>query len=382
MKILKTTLYILSCIQLIIFFFFFFFFITIKKSLKQVNFIFGVTEIADNLNNLSLTFKNSLSVCFHRNNRYKSDNYDYYISKKNRFIKYAVIFFYGPFLLGLLMNKSLNFFYIWDKGFLLDRRVEFYILKQFKRKIILMYCGSEIRSPLLSINYTNSIGVDNFNNYLENNHFQDIKVKEEARLADKYADLIFSQKVDQISYLKKEVYDFPYMFSYSNFSFNIEKFDFKTPIVLVHAPSSPIIKGTQLVRAAIKKLKLLGYEFEYIELINKSNKEVKNVLKRSHIVLNQFYGYGDGIGLLGVEAMANMNCLMMSVADNKSNTYNQSFHEVLCNTNYWNIDEKLKFLLDNPSEIKRIAVAGHKFALKNLTHEAAKKYFDEFLTNL
>ena len=98
--------------------------------------------------------------------------------------------------------------------------------------------------------------------------------------------------------------------------------------------------------------------------------------------LNQFYGYGDGIGLLGVEAMANMNCLMMSVADNKSNTYNQSFHEVICNTNYWNIDEKLKFLLDNPSEIKRIAVAGHKFALKNLTHEAAKKYFDDYLTNL
>lgn len=382
MKILKSTLYVLSFIQLIIFFFFFFFFKIIKKSLKQVNFIFGVTEIADNLNNLSLTFKNSLSVCFHRNYLYKSDNYDYYISKKNRFIKYVIIFFYGPFLLGLLMNKSLIFFYIWDKGFLLDRGFEFYILKQFKRKIILMYCGSEIRSPLLSINYTNSIGIDNFNNYLENNYFIDIKVKEEARLADKYADLIFSQKVDQISYIKKEVYDFPYMFSYSDFSFNTNKFDLKTPIVIVHAPSSPIIKGTQLVRAAIKKLKLLGYEFEYIELINKPNQEVKNVLERSHIVLNQFYGYGDGVGLLGVEAMANINCLMMSVSDNKSNIYKQSFHEVIFNTNYWNIDEKLKFLLENPSEIKRIAVAGHKFALKNFTHKAAKKYFDEYLKNL
>ena len=254
-----------------------------------------------------------------------------------------------------------------------NRKYEFYFLKKKKKKLILFYCGSDIRSPTLSLNYTDSKGIDNHLNYLDKNTntILDKKVKIEASLADQYADLIFSAKLDQISYIKKEIHRPPYSYPKSKFNFNTEKFNFKTPILIVHAPSSPIAKGTQLVRAAIKKLELKGYDFEYIELINKPNEEVLSILSRSHIVLNQFYGHGEGIGLLGVEAMANMNCLMMSL-DDDYRYENVNINDVIFNTKYWEIDEKLKFLLDHPHEIKKMAVAGYDFTLNNFESEKAK----------
>ena len=36
----------------------------------------------------------------------------------------------------------------------------------------------------------------------------------------------------------------------------------------------------------------MGYNFEYVELLNKKNDEVLDELKSSHIVLNSLYGLG------------------------------------------------------------------------------------------
>ena len=311
-----------------------------RKFFSQVDYIFGTTEIANNLENLSSTFENSKVVCFYRNRFYSHNNYDYEIYFNNIYLRILIIFIYGPLLLGFLMNKSENFFYIWNKGFLFNRKFEFSFLKNKNKKLILFYCGSEIRSPVLSMNYTNSRGIDNHLNYVDENinRIQDKKVEIEASLADQYADLIFNAKLDQISYIKKKVYASPYSYPKSKFNSNTEKFNFEKPILIVHAPSSPIFKGTQLVRAAIKKLELQGYNFEYIELINKPNEEVVTILSRSHIVLNQFYGHGNGIGLLGVEAMANMNCLMMSINDDYDNE-NVNINDVIFNTKYWEIEK-------------------------------------------
>ena len=354
-----------------------------RKSFIHVDYIFGTSEIANNLEYLSSTFENSKVVCFYKNRFFPNNNYDYEIYFNNIYLRILIIFIYGPLLLGFLMNKSENFFYIWNKGFLFNRKYEFYFLKKKNKKLILFYCGSEIRSPVLSIDYTDSKGIDNHLNYLDENanRIQDEKVKIEASLADQYADLIFNAKLDQISYIKKKVYASPYSYPKSKFNANTEKFNLQNPILIVHAPSSPIFKGTQLVRAAIKKLESQGYDFEYIELINKPNEEVLSILSRSHIVLNQFYGYGNAIGLLGVEAMANMNCLMMSINDRYDNE-NVNINDVIFNTKYWEIDENLKFLLDNPHEIKKMALAGYDFTLNNFEHEKAKIKYRKILKNL
>jgi hypothetical protein len=382
-QLFNTLLPFLNYVQIVVLIFSFYICKIFKKLYSPVKYVFGTYEIANILENLSSTFENSKVVCFYRNRFYSKNNYDYEIYFNNIYLRVLIIFIYGPLLLGFLMNKSEIFFYIWNKGFLFNRKYEFYFLKKKKKKLILFYCGSDIRSPTLSLNYTDSKGIDNHLNYLDKNTntIVDKKVKIEASLADQYADLIFSAKLDQISYIKKEIHIPPYSYPKSKFNSNTEKFNFETPILIVHAPSSPIFKGTQLVRAAIKKLELQGYDFEYIELINKPNEEVLSILSRSHIVLNQFYGHGEGIGSLGVEAMANMNCLVMSLDDNYSYE-NVKINDVIFNTKYWEIDEKLKFLLDHPHEIKKMAVAGYDFTLNNFESEKAKFTYQKIFKNI
>ena len=60
------------------------------------------------------------------------------------------------------MNVSKVFFYVWDEGFLIERSRELKYLKQKKKKIIILFCGDDIRSPKLSLEYSNKRGLENF----------------------------------------------------------------------------------------------------------------------------------------------------------------------------------------------------------------------------
>ena len=144
-----------------------------------------------------------------------------------------------------------------------------------------------------------------------NNDYEEV-IKNRCSLAENYSDLIITSKVDQVSYFTRDTHPFIYFYPDKDFYKNEKKYQNVDSIKIVHAPSSPVIKGTQLVRSAISKLKNENYLFEYIELINFSNTEIKHHLKTAHIVLNEFYAHMPGI--FGVEALANF-CALMTSAD-------------------------------------------------------------------
>lgn len=52
--------------------------------------------------------------------------------------------------------------------------------------------------------------------------------------------------------------------------------------IKILSPSNPFVKGTSLVRAAIKKLQVEGYDFEYIELQKMPNEVVLEHLNISY----------------------------------------------------------------------------------------------------
>jgi hypothetical protein len=155
---------------------------------------------------------------------------------------------------------------------------------------------------------------------------------------------------------------FPYMIDESRYVPSDDKFRNIGELTLVHAPSNAVVKGTPLVRAAIKKLQVEGYKFNYVELINKPNEYVINVLANSHILLNQFYGFAPG--LLGIEGMLLKNVVLMS-ADPETEKFPPGFSEAYVRTRYWEVYDNLKFLLDNPSRLRPIAENARKFILAN-----------------
>ncbi|PHR69811.1 MAG: hypothetical protein COA66_14115 [Arcobacter sp.] len=277
--------------------------------------------------------------------------------------------------------------YIWNTGFLLNRDFEFKFLKSKNKKIVCMFVGDDIRSLKLTSEYTKRRNIDYHisytqNEYSENFILNDLIVKKTAISADKYADLIFSFKLDQISYIKNKQFPWAYMYPKEKFFKDNNKFNSNNIIKIVHAPSNPLVKGTPLVRAAIKKLELEGYIFEYVELKNMSNEIVLNHLRTSHIVLNQFYGYDISLGLLAIEGMANHNALLMSYDPDAIKYYNlnlEGFDSCLLNTKYWEVYDNLKYLLNNHDKIKYYADKGYAFTYKHYTYESASEYMNNIL---
>jgi hypothetical protein len=336
----------------------------------KYSFVIGVDEIANCINYLKKAFKKeSVSVSLTTNQFYKDNKYDYSIPVKNQYLQSKIRLFYGPYLLAKLSNQSDVFIYFWSTGFCFDREVDYKFLKRKNKKIVCIFVGSDIRSPKMTEDAFNKKNEDHFIKYINitDNNIEN-RVKSVARKAEKYADMIISPRKTHLSYLANSVDNFMYMID--DKILNPSSLIIKNDIKIVHAPSNPIIKGTPLVRAAIKKLQLEGYVFEYIELQIKQNSEVLEHLTNSHIVLNQFYAPMPG--LFGIEAMSKRNAVLMS-GDYENLPTNDK--KPWMKTKYWEVYDNLKYLLDNPEKIEEYANSGYEFVKNNYTEEKVRSFY-------
>ncbi|NLX95849.1 MAG: glycosyltransferase family 1 protein [Rhodopirellula sp.] len=336
--------------------------------------IVGVSEIAGILQCLGRVIPSSRTVSLSKHIFY-SHKYDYDIKT---FGGEWVRGLYAPALLGHLVRRATHFLYVGSDGFFRIREVELFLLRQRKKKIVFVFTGSDIRSPFLMIDKCRESQLDHFMEYIggKKNDFtkRDRRRKKIAELADRYADVVFSAPVDQISYLKQKQYPFIYAFDQKGLECNEHKFDNPARIKVLHAPSNPLVKGTPLVRAAVKKLKMEGYEFDYIELRKVSNDEVLRQLRDSHIVLNQFYAFMPGI--FGIEAMSNGCALLTSADPDLEPSLPDECRGAWMVTGYWQVYDNLKELLDCPDLIHQYALAGLKFVREHCSCEAAREKYD------
>jgi hypothetical protein len=351
---------------------------------KKKGCVIGVTEIANMIYIYGHLFKDSKTVCLDLNKSYNI-NYHYFIFKSQGRFSYLLYklkrIIYGPLLLAYLACKYEVFIYFWSTGFLFDRDYEFPFLKRKNKKIITIFVGDDVRSPSKLRKKLNELEYDGFLDYVGvagsyyNSKNYDEEKKRIAALSDKYADLCFSFSIDQASYLAFKQYFVRYAYDIKDFNRNDDKFKKNQTIKILHAPSHLLVKGTPLVRAAIKKLKLEGYRFEYKELIGVSNTKVLEELSSCHIVLNQFYAFVPG--MFGVESLANHAAVLMSADPDIETGLPQDAKGAWMITKYWQVYDNLKFLLDNPEEIKKYADAGYDFALNHYTYEKASEYLHQ-----
>jgi|GEM_PF-678283 len=376
-----------------------------KIDKNKIVFVIGVTEISNILYLYSKTIENSISVCFYEN-KYYNNIYDiqFRFNYKGKFLKGLHIFFFAPWIFGYLVNVSDIFFYNWLNGFIFNfyylgklnmkpLLFELNFLRKRGKKVLWDFCGDDIRSIKLTKEYFNKLNLDTFANYYPDYYHTEEYDKQKKLLADVISnnvDIVFNWIHDQISYLTCKQYPRFYFYPISRFKENKEKFADISKVIILHAPSSFIFKGTFLVRASIKKLQMEGYNFEYIEIFNRSNEEVLELLKKAHIVLNQFYALTGGI--FAWEALANYCVLLQSadykdyirllldvvpkLVDEKDLNINEEDYENIpwVVTKYYDIYFKLKFLLDNKHLLKKIAENGYNFAYKYFSDEFAKKY--------
>lgn len=75
------------------------------------------------------------------------------------------------------------------------------------------------------------------------------------------------------------------------------------PIRVLHAPSNPTVKGTDLVRAAVERLRAEGLPLELVELHGVPNSVVHDEMARCHFVVDQVYSDGPMLGFAAEAAM-------------------------------------------------------------------------------
>lgn len=296
--------------------------------------------------------------------------------------------FLAPWKLGELATVAGGFVYVSGEGFLHagfdHRHYEFRFLRRHGVKIACYFTGNDIRSPVLMKELERQSGLPNLGTYLAevnrvfaSPEYDEVKRKL-AEGANLYANVVFNADIDQKSYLEGPCHPFRYFHDDSEVTDDLSKFDdYRRPVVF-HAPSSPILKGTPLVRAAVAQLQEEGLDFEYIELSGVPHEQVEAALERCHIVLNEFYSYVPGV--FGVEAMA-AGCALITSADERLDPQlPPGSNEAWLPTPHHHIAKSLRKLVSDQGMAREYAKSGRDWVRRNAVASVSGKVVTEVLS--
>lgn len=344
------------------------------KQPRKISWVIGPDEVASMVKSIASAIPDSFSVSLTQHPFYADDSFDY--EGETRSMPWAFRMIAEGWMFGKLAAAAEGFFYLGPNGYLRAqqdlREYEFSFLKARGRGVCCFFTGSDIRSIPVMAEQEKKFGIPNIATYLPalNPVFAteayDLTRKKLAQTADTYADLIYTAAVDQQGYLTRETLPFRYFFPESEIVEPGTRFDGDAPLVVLHAPSSPVIKGTQLVRAAVATLKSEGFEFEYVELIGVPHAKVKEELRRSHLVLNEFFAYMPGV--FGVEAMAAGAVLLTSADEHIETDLPAGSNQAWVLTRHFEVTEKLREALLAPrQDLLAQAVRGQEWVRMNAT---------------
>jgi hypothetical protein len=341
--------------------------------------VIGMEEIAGMLTAVAAALPGAVTVNLARNPLY-AHRYDveFDIGGRGALLRRLRRLVLAPWILGRLASRRQTFVYIGGQGFLVSlldgRERELRFLRDRGRTVICYFTGSEIRSHVLLNEYAAARGIDVITTYQPEitPGIASPPAERQRRLlaeaADRHAQLVFNAPVDQMSYLQRPTQPCLYFYPDEAIARRPGKWADVSRPLLVHAPSSPLIKGTPLVRAAIHGLREEGYDFEYLELARRPHAEVVELLERAHLVLNEFYAFVPGV--FGVEAMAANAVLLTSADPDIEPSLPPGAADAWVVTPYWKIRERLRAVLDDPAAMQEQADRGTEWVAHHCSRSA------------
>lgn len=246
----------------------------------------------------------------------------------------------------------------------LPRYWDYPILKLFGKRIVSVFCGSDIRywrayeqefarlHPNLD---ARSLYAD-----VHDHTSDDFSIKIfRVRAAERYSDLILS--LPSFGQLQSR----PYM--RINLPIDLSQLRYEVPErehpVVLHAPSRRHLKGTRYVLMAIEKLRAEGIPFEFNLVENMDNERLKEMLTKADIVIDQLYSLS--IATLSLEAMATGNVVLTRYAPE----YSQISPECpAVNVNTDTLAEKLREVILNINLRRKLAFAGRRYVENHHDH--------------
>lgn len=268
-------------------------------------------------------------------------------------------------LIKKMLRDADLFIFIWSSAFW-DEEKLLNFLKSNSIPIITLFLGSEIRDYR---EFTKKYNITRWVFPPKYYQISALKKINKLRLHEKYSTQIYSVP-DQSIHATRPYRHLQLPFQVDKFYFNIPK---REHPVVIHCPSEPYIKGTDVIKDTLNKLKLEGVIFEFEYVSNIPHNELLLKLANADVLVDEIILHGPG--LLGFEGMFS-GC---AVATKYLYDSPSSFRPPILAIDEENIYEKLKLLLTNKKLRIELAKKGRDYALKN---NDIKKIVNDFLTQL
>ncbi len=281
------------------------------ENMKNRRICIGTTEICGIMMKLSHAFSSMDIVnecfCMNENANFTDGNDEYYNPRLKRFYylswKIKQNYLNGKKIAARLwqiaemfeiillfiytLRKFDAYIFIFARSFFsgnpyLNRVIglEYFLLKCFRKSVVVIYCGSDSRPPYCG-KYEKSLAelAKTVKKMADHVHI----VERSAIVIDNPASAYFHRK--------------PYI-SYNFIGNLVEEDEFvkrkkgyseSSKIKILHAPSSASYKGTDVIRNAVKKLLDDGYEIVYKELSGVPHSVIVEELKNCDILVNELY---------------------------------------------------------------------------------------------
>jgi hypothetical protein len=325
----------------------------------------GLTDVANITANYAKGFRvlghQVFSAVWNKGYFYTDSEYDLIIDNRKPGTKYGnnILAYLKITVQMAQLARALNCdLFIMYAPAVLPTHLYYPILKSLGKKIITVFLGSDIRYWYAFAEEMKSFGVQDemlpFFEYARNrsggSYWDKLRT---VKVAEKYSDLIISDP--DCGQLQTR----PYM--RSNVPLDLSEYRFNVPgrikPLILHAPSVPEAKGTDIIINVIKELKEEGLKFEFQLIEEMPNGELRELLSGSDIVIDQLYSAT--IGTLSAEAMATGNAVFVR--------YMSDFSKIppdcpAINVNVFSLKDSLREIILDVDQRKALAYRGRTYA--------------------
>ena len=210
-----------------------------------------------------------------------------YFGQKRSMAKYFPLIFLWQILFCLFKLPVFIWAIFSYDVFIFGAKTSFYntyelvLLKALSKQIVYVFFGSDSRPPYLN----------GRNSQLLTEECIDLTKQQKLSLRriEKYADFIINHPPTAHFHTRKFI---PFMrmgLPFSTLSPVGTVVTQSQSVRILHAPSDPVTKGTDLIRQAIAKLRTEGFHIDYIEIIGMTNAVVLAELAQCDFVIDELY---------------------------------------------------------------------------------------------
>lgn len=252
-----------------------------------------------------------------------------------------------------IMGEAIQHFDIFHFHYLLTPLIDFRDLEMISSKgktMIMHHWGSDVRKPSMATALNPYINMKDCPT--------DEEIHERLEKVSQYISTAIVQDYEVLPYVApyyKKVHVLPIALELEKFEPSYPSLVERNPLV-VHAPTQPKYKGTDIIERVVMELQEEEIPFRYQRIENMNNEEAKRIYKQADIIIDQILI--GSYGILSVESMAFGKPVITYVREDLLETYRKL---PICSANPDTLYDVLKQLLLSPELRHKNGRKGRRF---------------------